>query len=125
MLYKESIGSLEETPLRTQKTLTEIKVLKDNTPAIKEVILKDKPDIQKIVSTFLHIQESKKKIHAHLKSLENFISEQISVVENDCNSFDETVSKSALLHRMKSINEDIDDGIDDECEDGGYNEKGG
>lgn len=107
MLFKESIESLEETPLKVQKTITNIKLLnsqsEDHITTIEQQIESDQCDVQKIVSAFLRLEENEKEMNAHLHSLYNFIDGQTGTVELDCNNFDEMVSKSALVLKTNQI----------------------
>ncbi|ELQ74675.1 Chromatin remodeling protein, contains PHD Zn-finger [Trachipleistophora hominis] len=107
MLFKESLESLEETPLKVQKTITNIKLLnnqsEDHINTIKQQIELDQCDLQKIVSAFLRLEENEKELNAHLHSLYNFIDGQTETVELDCNNFDEMVSKSALILKTNQI----------------------
>lgn len=109
MLFKESVESLEETPLKVQKTITNVQLLasqsEEHIKTIEREIGSVKCDVDKIISSFLLLEEKEKEIGAHLSLLHNFINEQTEVVDNDCSNFDELVSKSAIMLRTSQISE--------------------
>lgn len=107
MLFKESVETLKETPLRVQKAISNIKELQSNSEKhfnkINEQLESPDGKPDNMISAFLRIEENEKALSAHLNSLNQFLNEQVSIVEKDCDNFDETVSKSTLIIKTNQI----------------------
>merc|ERR1711928_166169 len=131
MLFKESLESLSETPLRVQKTLNDIKMLnhegKDHINKINEILentenLKNKDNNKEnsdknysqeknsalnLISPLLHLQSTDEKILASLNTLKNVLDSQLGVIDQESSNFMEIISKNTLKKKTSKITENI------------------
>lgn len=121
MLFKESLETLVETPLKVHKTLKEIEVKQyDVKEHVKEIeaqvdkFYEEKPtentdeqiessDLDKIIHSLLRTQSAEEEIHSKLSTLHAFLKDQIRVIESDVERFEEIVAKSTLLIKNEKI----------------------
>ncbi|KRH92634.1 Chromatin remodeling protein, contains PHD Zn-finger [Pseudoloma neurophilia] len=115
MLFKESLETLVETPLRIQKSLKESEMHQyqgeKELQSIEEILNSHKSmtDSEKIkisddiIHSLLHLQSIDSKIYGSFSTLNNFLKDQIKIVHQDLKQFDEQISKSILTLKTDDI----------------------
>lgn len=107
MLLKESLEALNDIPLRVQKTIGNVQFqeneIKEYMNEIQAIMDKGDGKPEQMISALLRVQEKEEIVLAQLNTLNQFLKDQVKIVDDDCDNFDEIIAKSALMIKTNQI----------------------